>query len=211
MKFFLKLVHDFKILIINYMILLFGYYLRFQIVFLNKIVNNYWLFFIYIILLIHAFFGCIGSEVCASANVMSWFLVTYLQVTSIEIFVLCKVSISRKWVIQVVGSDYFLANFPKKAELVLKYFLPLLFLLFLEMLTTILSGHLTSYLHRISTSKYRDIYGYDGVVWPDIIKEQYLAEQWEILSVPSHGIVCHIAHKINFFLNSMIEIIINFI
>ena len=209
--FFKKKIQDFKILVIIYITLSLKYYLRSQLVVLNKIVNNNWLYFIFITLLIYGSFSCLGNHVCNSTHVVSWVIVSYLQATSIEIFIICRTPILRKWIIQVVGREYFVASFQKQGELVLRYLLPFFFFLFIEVLSTFLLRNLTSYLHEVCTNKYKDIYGSNGQLWPDAIKEQYWAEQSEILIGSGQGIVCYVAQKMTFFLNSIIEIIINFV
>ena len=57
---------------------------------------------------------------------------------SCEIYFVCRIPKTRQWLIKLVGKQYFIDNFPTGAELALKYYLPIVFLFILEILTAYL-------------------------------------------------------------------------
>lgn len=213
MKFFMKPFYQFKSLVNTYASYIkspFKHYVKFHIFILNKIVSNYTLYFIYILLLLYAYFGGLGQEEQYLYHFIAKFPVVYLYWSSHEMFLICSDPIYKEYLIKAFGNDYFVTHFPEK-KLLFKYALPLFFLCFLEMLTRKLRYAYVCYLDEACTSKYEDLYGNNGLVWSDLTKYQYHVEQAEILSGSTQGLVCGIADDLTFLVNYLIETILNLV
>ena len=90
-------------------------------------------------------------------------------------------------------------QFIRGAQLVLKYYLPLIVLFILEMLATYLLQFFYSSLHEYIFVTYQQIYGSDTRLWSEHIKEFYLLEQLEmVLRAYPQEIVSYIAEQMNF-------------
>ena len=184
---------------IKYLIVLLSCCLKLQIKILNTVVDNLFLYYIYISFIIYSYFGCVDPTECGFSHFCTLIVVGDLMGGSVEIYFLCRIPRTKKWVIQLVGRKYFIENFPTGAELVLKYYLPLIFLLILELLTTYLLQFYYSSLGEYIFVIYQQIYGSDARLWSEHIKEFYLLEQLEmLLTAYPQGIVSYIAEKMNF-------------
>lgn len=213
MENFRKLLNYLKIVVlyeINAVEFFFKYYLKLNLFILNAIVNNYVLCLIYILVLIHGFFGNMGAQQDESYHWVSRFVVCYLQVSSIEIFLVCHISIARKYLMKVFGREFFLTNFKKTGEIVLKYTFPYFFLLALEIFTIRLRSHYILYLHDACTARYEQVHGFDGFAWSDMVKQDYHAEQANILSGSLQGLTCAIGDDLTVLINFLVDIIKNF-
>lgn len=135
--------------------------LKFQLEVLNIIVYNYFLYFIYTVLIIYCFFCCLGNIECNLSHIISLIIVLYLQETCIEINFLCKIAITRRWIIKLVGQDYFIANFPSDDKLVLRYFLPVFFLFIFKILSMFLILYYQMGVNEVLYDLYKEVYGVD--------------------------------------------------
>ena len=212
MNFLIKHIYDFKILLIKYGKLLITYYLKCLLFVLNFIVRNTLVYLIYILLVIYSFFSCLVGIDCNSIHPIILMLVSHLQLSSVELYFLCKVPITRNWLIKLLGDKYFLVNLPKGSKFVLKYCLPVLLLFFLEVVTTVVIGDLTISASEACYVRYQELYGFDGLIWDDNIKQQYLSEQSAILkSTADHGVVYFIGRQIDSIFNYIGTIITKFV
>lgn len=211
MKYFLTKIDNFKSwLSLNIMFLL-SYSLKFQISLLTVIAKNTYLYTIYIFLIIYANFSCSGVTQCNNTHVISLMIVLYLEGTCLEIYFLCKVPKTRKWVIKLVGENYFIAYFPNGNELLLKYFVPIFFLLILEILSMILIDSFYFGLNESIYNSYRELYGYDSMIWPNYVKEMFLKDQFNVVhSAYNKGIVSFLGNQISSICNYIVKIITNF-
>lgn len=212
MDFYKKYLYNFKTLLVKYLRLLFAHYFKSQAFILNLIVSNTLLYFIYILMIVYSSFGCLGEIFCTKSHIMVFFVVSHLQMSSIELFFICKFPITKNWLIKSFSKDYFLANFSRSSQLILKFCLPLLFLFFLENVTTTLIGDLNLSYHQNCIDNYKVMYGADGVLWSPEIKNQFLKELENILnSTSNQGVVCFIGHRMTYFFNSLVEILKSFV
>ena len=212
MPLFFKKIYKFKKNLIKYLVGLLCYYLKFQITVLNIIVKNPLLYFIYISLIIYSHFGCIGNVQCNQIHYVTFFIILYLQTHCIEIYFFCKFSKSRNWLIKLVGTEYFASNFPNKNTLLLKYFLPVFFLLILEGLSTYLIFYYDLGLQDVYLEAYKKLYGNDMFYWPLEAKEKFLKEQLNVMSSASNtGAICYIAKKMTFLIDHIIKIVKTFV
>ena len=213
MQLFGKIYYYFKMLVKLYVVytkFLFRNYAKFHLFIINKAVSNYILYSIYILLIMHGYFGQLGHQEHEFYHFITKGIVVYLQISSIEMFVVCRIPIARNYLIQVFGKEYFLTNLPK-SQLLFKFVSPIFFLLTLEIFTMELRSRFVSHLHNACTTRYEQLYGDNGLVWPDIVKYEYHAEQAQILCGSCQGIVCAIADDITSLVNFIMEAIINFL
>lgn len=188
------------------------YYVKLHIFILNKIAFSYLLYSVYILFMIHGYYSGMNQvENHDSYQWVSLSIVSYLQVISVEMFIVCQVIIVKEYLLKLVGKEFFLTNFPKKGQLVFKFLFPYFWLLAVEVLTIKLRYSFVSYLSRACTLKYKEIYGNDIFVWSDLTKHQYHMEQGDILSGSNQGLVSSIADDINVLVNFLMESILNFL
>ena len=122
----------------QYLIVFFTYSLKLEIKILNTMVNSSFLYSIYISFIIYSYFGCSNNWECIFSHFFIFLLVANLVGGSCEIYFVCRIPKTRQWLIKLVGKQYFIDNFPTGAELALKYYLPIVFLFILEILTAYL-------------------------------------------------------------------------
>lgn len=214
MKIFKKLLNSFKIIGIyygKYIKFVLKYYVKLHLFILNKVLVSNFLYCVYIILMLHGIFGNLGHQEYESYHWMSLFVVCYLQVISIELFIICRIPFAKSFFFDMFGKEFVLINFPKYGEMVFKYIFPYFFLLALEILTIKLRNQYVLYLHDACTVRYEELYGFDGLVWPDMIKQQYHVEQENILSGSFQGLVCGVADDITVLVNFITKSILSFL
>ena len=182
----------------------FSYSLKLEIKILNTVVDNIFLYSLYISFLIYCYFGCTIDSECNWSHLVVFILVANLMGASSELYFLCKVPKTKELIIKLVGKQYFIDNFPTGAQLVLKYYLPIVFLFILELLTTYLTQSFYSNLHEYIFVNYQEIYGFDPTVWSQEIKEFYRQEQSTIIITSyKQGIVSYLAQTMNFIVASI--------
>ena len=212
MKLFIKVRDCYKILVNNYTSYAkspFKYYIKSRVFLLNTIVNHYELYFLYIVLCIHAFYGQFSQQDYELYIWMTRFIIGYLQITCVEIFFLCNDPINKEYLTKAFGDNYSVINLPNR-KLVFKYISPYFFLLALEIFTIQLKLRYMLYLSAACDAKYGKLYGENGLIWSDLIKHEYHAEKAEILSRSCQGLVSGLAYDITFVINYIMDIIRSF-
>lgn len=131
-------MYEFKVFRAKHIMFMLRNYFTLHLRLLNTITNNYWLYFIYILAIILSHFGCWGNTKCLSIHKLILILVLYLQNFSIELYVFCSISITRRWLVELVGEKYFLTHFLDSSQLVVKYYLPLFSFFLVENVSSVL-------------------------------------------------------------------------
>ena len=167
---------------------LFKSYIQLHITSLNAISKNPWLYSLYIFAIIFSQFGCFGTSNCSSIHVITMILVRYAQSSCLELYVLCRIPMTKKWIVKLVGSDYFTANFPSGTELLAKYFLPLYFLFAIDILSAFLLLHFDLGVNQVICDYYDKLYGADRLNWAAEIKYE-LMDKIEAMPTHQEGVV----------------------
>lgn len=213
MRFFWKIYNYWQMLVRLYVIyiqFLFKYYAKCHLFIIRKAVSSHGLYFIYILFVLHGYFGQLGQQENEFYHFVSKCLVFYLKISSIEMFVVCRIPIAKNYLIKVFGQDYFVTNLPK-SQLVFKYVSPIFFLLAIEIFTMTLRSRMVSYLHAACTTRYEQLHGFDALAWPDLVKQEYHTEQADILCGSCQGLTCAIADDITALVNCIMGVILNFL
>ena len=184
-------------LLTKYFILLLSTFTKLQIQLLNCVEKKNLVYFGYIILMIYSFFGCLGYGTCNFYHAVGFFIVSYIMGTSIEIYFLSQIPITRRLLIKLIGENFFIAFVPSTGKQALKLNLPLYGLISLELLTTFLMHSFEINAQEACYKSYVELYGLDGQTWPEEIKFQYLEER-SSKHFYKQGIVSYVAHKMNF-------------
>lgn len=207
--FFIKVRDCYKILANNYTSYVkspFKYYVKLRVFLLNKIVNNYVLYFLYIALCIHALFGQFSQQDYELYIWITRFIICYLQITCVDIFYLYNDPINKEYLTKTFGDNYSVMNWPNKT-LVFKYISPYVFLVILELFSIFLQHRYMSYLSAACTAKYIELHGENRLIWSNLVKDEFLAEQSEIINRSCQGLVSGLAYDITFVINYIMDII----
>ena len=183
-----KKLYKLKTLVSKNISFLFLSYIKFHIKFhirlLNVISKNLWFYSFYMFAIIFSNFGCYGKINCLSIHVIMLMFTCYLQSSCLELYLVCRISATRKWIIQLVGKEYFVANFPTGSQLLVKYFVPMYCLLLIDILSGFLLLHFDMGVAQVLCNHYESIYGVNRLDWPETIKYELLTK---LTALPIHN------------------------
>lgn len=173
-------------------------FVKFHIKLLYIISENRIFYLIYIFLVMYSFFGYQSDMECTSSHYVSLSIVLYLINASLEIFLICKISITRNWLNTLVGKEYTVKYSAGSSKQLLKYCGVIFGLTACELITQYFNFEYINHKFAISEEIYENAYGSDAQKWDEEIKNEYLKQQMDLLHLNNgRGLMTNIAQKLN--------------
>ena len=184
------------LLLKKYSLSLLTIYLKFQIKMLYCVSENLVLYSIYIFLVLYCFFGCKTIE-CTKSHYLAFIVVTYFMGLSLELFVLCKIKITRTALFNLIGDDYVIqySDYLMSSKQLFKYYGVLFMLTGIEEITLELSHNNKLKKIEMLEEIYKKVYGVEVEKWGEEIKAEYVNDEQEILTSNTRGLMSDLASK----------------
>ena len=89
----------------KFFLLILAIYLKINIRILHLFINSFLSYLVYIFLVAYSLYGVKGSD-CNNTHVVSIFITSYFVITSVKLYVLCKVPVTRKFLDDLLTKEY---------------------------------------------------------------------------------------------------------
>lgn len=181
----------------TYLLIVFAQWIKLQIKLLYFVIQNLFVYFIYIVLVMYYIFGPRGSEQNTLSYAIILFLVIYLMGTSLQLYIIFKVPKLKNFFILMLGQQFIETYLPIDFKGVLACFTPVFYLTLCEITTEHIFYQWQLYEVDACYKTYQELYGLEPPQWDENIQIQYLKERANITSL-NHGLMTYLAHKIHF-------------
>ena len=151
----------------------------------------------YIFLVFYSLYGGTGDGGHTTSHKIAYYIVIYLMGGSLDLYILCKIRITRTWLENLLGKDYII-NYKVDFNRQLLKFWSVPFVFKACDIATLGFAHKQmvveiDILHR----EYDQIYGSDPQKWDEHITAECTQKHSDIIKKGGAGIITQIAHKLN--------------
>lgn len=181
----------------NNLVFVLGEFTKLKMKLVHLITENSFLYFLYIFLVLYSVFRWREIGECTLSDKITFFIVIYLMGSSLEIYIISKMPITKKFLILLVGKKFAITYIPTSFKQVLKYLSLLVSLTVCELVTQQISHNWEVHQLEALRNAYDKLYGLDRVNWDPEIKTQFFKERSNLIR-PNYGFMTYLAHKAHF-------------